>query len=328
MMAAVAPQPDGAQELALVECPVPRAGAGEVLIEVAAAGVNRPDILQRRGLYPPPQGAPDILGLEVSGQVVEAGQGAEALIGQTVCALVAGGGYAQYCVAPAGTSLIVPSALSLIEAAAMPETLFTVWVNVFERGFAADGDWVLVHGGTSGIGTMAIALGVLFNLNMIVTCGSEEKCARAEELGAVRAINYRTEDFVEAVKDLTDGVGVSVVLDMIGGDYLPRNLKALANDGRHVSIAFQRGGKAEIEIADVMRRRLTLTGSTLRPRTVEFKSMVAGEIAHTVWPYVEGGRLRPVIDSTYPLTQAAQAHARMESGEHIGKIVLECFQLD
>jgi putative PIG3 family NAD(P)H quinone oxidoreductase len=323
MMAVVAPQPDGAEELALVERAVPRAGPGEVLIEVAAAGVNRPDILQRRGLYPPPPGAPDILGLEVAGQVVETGDGAEPLLGQMVCALVAGGGYAQYCAAPAGTCLLVPSALSLVEAAAMPETLFTVWVNLFERGFAADGDWVLVHGGTSGIGTMAIALGQLFNLNVIVTCGTDEKCLRAEELGAVQAVNYRSQDFVEAARQLTDGKGVSVVLDMIGGDYVPRNLEALGEDGRHVSIAFQRGAKTEIAIADVMRRRLTLTGSTLRPRPVEFKTMVASEIAHTVWPYVEGGRLKPVIDSTYPLSQAAEAHARMESGEHVGKIVLE-----
>ncbi|NUR45016.1 MAG: NAD(P)H-quinone oxidoreductase [Sphingomonas sp.] len=323
MMAVVAPQPDGAEELALVERPVPRPGPGEVLIEVVAAGVNRPDILQRRGLYPPPPGAPDILGLEGSGQVVDVGPGAETLLGQMVCALVAGGGYAEFCVAPAGTCLLVPSALSLIEAAAMPETLFTVWVNLFERGFAADGDWVLVHGGTSGIGTMAIALGQLFNLHVIVTCGSDEKCARALELGALQAVNYKTEDFVRACRELTDGKGVSVVLDMVGGDYVPRNLEALGDDGRHVSIAFQRGAKAEVTISDVMRRRLTLTGSTLRPRPVEFKAMVASEIAHTVWPYVEGGRLRPVIDSTFPLSQAAEAHARMESGQHVGKIVLE-----
>ncbi|MFL5170956.1 MAG: NAD(P)H-quinone oxidoreductase, partial [Microvirga sp.] len=230
MMAVVAPQPDGAEELALIERPVPRPGPGEALIEVVAAGVNRPDILQRRGLYPPPPGAPDILGLEVSGQVVDVGPGAEPLLGQMVCALVAGGGYAEYCVAPAGTCLTVPSALSLIEAAALPETLFTVWVNLFERGFAADGDWVLVHGGTSGIGTMAIALGTLFNLHVIVTCGTDEKCARAMELGALHAVNYRTQDFVQAVRELTKGEGVSVVLDMVGGDYLPRNLQALGDD--------------------------------------------------------------------------------------------------
>jgi putative PIG3 family NAD(P)H quinone oxidoreductase len=322
MMAVVAPQPDGAEELALVERPVPRPGPGEVLVKVAAAGVNRPDILQRRGLYPPPPGAPNILGLEIAGEVVEAGPDAEDAVGQPVCALVAGGGYAEYCVAPLGTCLPVPDAISLVEAAAMPETLFTVWVNLFERGFAADGDWVLVHGGTSGIGTMAIALGQLFGLKVIVTCGSDDKCARARELGAEAAVNYRTEDFVEAARALTEGKGVDVVLDMVGGDYLPRNLAALADDGRHVSIAFQRGAKAEIAIADVMRRRLTLTGSTLRPRPVEFKTMVADEIAKTVWPYVEGGRLKPVIDRTFPLSEAAAAHARMEAGEHIGKIVL------
>jgi NADPH2:quinone reductase len=323
MKAIVAPQPDGAEELAVVERPVPRVGAGEVLIQVAAAGVNRPDILQRRGLYPPPPGAPDILGLEIAGTVVEAGEGAGTLIGKKVCALVAGGGYAEYCVAPAGTCFVVPEVLSLAEAAAMPETLFTVWVNLFERGYAAEGDTVLVHGGTSGIGTMAIALGKLFNLKVIVTCGSDEKCARALELGAAAAINYRTQDFAAEVKSFTEGRGVAVVLDMVGGDYLPRNLASLADEGRHVSIAFQRGAKGEVLLPDVMRRRLTLTGSTLRPRSVEFKTMVADEITRTVWPYVEGGRLKPVIDSIFPLDRAAEAHARMEAGEHVGKIVLE-----
>jgi NADPH:quinone reductase len=323
MMAVVAPQPDGAEELALVERPVPKPGPGEVLVKVAAAGVNRPDILQRRGLYPPPPGAPDILGLEIAGEVVAAGEGAELLIGERVCALVAGGGYAEYCAAPAGTCLGVPDAISLVEAAAMPETLFTVWVNLFERGFAADGDWVLVHGGTSGIGTMAIALGKLFALKVIVTCGTDEKCARALELGAQSAVNYRTQDFVEATHLATEDKGVAVVLDMVGGDYVPRNLKALADEGRHVSIAFQRGAKAEIVIADVMRRRLTLTGSTLRSRSVEFKTMVADEIARTVWPYVAGGKLKPVIDSVFPLSRAAEAHARMDAGDHVGKTVLE-----
>ncbi len=323
MMALVAPQPDGAEELALVERPVPSPGPGEVLVKVAAAGINRPDILQRRGLYPPPPGAPDILGLEIAGEVVAAGAGAEVLLGRNVCALVAGGGYAHYCVAPAGTCLIVPDTLSLTAAAALPETLFTVWVNLFERGFAADGDWVLVHGGTSGIGTMAIALGTLFGLKVIVTCGSDEKCARALELGAAAAINYRSHDFVAESMKATGGRGVDVVLDMVGGDYVPRNLAALADDGRHVSIAFQRGAKAEIAIPDIMRRRLTLTGSTLRPRSLEFKTMVADEIRRTVWPFVAGGRLAPVIDSTFPLAQAGAAHARMEAGEHVGKIVLE-----
>jgi NADPH2:quinone reductase len=304
-----------------IDTPAPE--AGEVLVRVAAAGINRPDILQRRGLYPPPPGAPDVLGLELAGEVIEASEGAEEFVGQKVCALVAGGGYAQYCVAPIGTCLPVPDAISLVEAAAMPETLFTVWSNLFERGFAADGDWVLVHGGTSGIGTMAIALGRLFALKVIVTCGSDPKCARALDLGAEAAVNYRTHDFVEVVKRLTGGKGVDVVLDMVGGDYLPRNLAALAEEGRHVSIASQRGAKVEIAIPEIMRRRLTLTGSTLRPRPVEFKTMVADEIAKTVWPYVEGGRLKPVIDSTFPLSEAAVAHARMEAGEHIGKIVLE-----
>jgi NADPH:quinone reductase-like Zn-dependent oxidoreductase len=209
-----------------------------------------------------------------------------------------------------------------MEAAAIPETLFTVWSNLFERGFAAEGDSVLVHGGTSGIGTMAIALGKLFRLTTYVTCGSDEKCARAEELGAAKAINYKTQDFVEEVKRATGGRGVEVVLDMIGGDYLPRNIACMADDGRHVSIAFQRGAKSEIAIPDVMRRRLVLTGSTLRPRSVEFKTLVADEIARTVWPFAEGGRLRPVIDSTFPLAEAAKAHARMDAGDHIGKIVL------
>lgn len=323
MRAVVAPPTDGADELVLVERPLPQPGAGEVLVRVAAAGVNRPDILQRKGMYPPPPGASDVLGLEVAGEVVATGEGAEELVGQKVCALVAGGGYAEFCVAPVGTCLFVPDALSLVEAAAMPETLFTVWVNLFERGFAADGDWVLIHGGTSGIGTMAIALGQLFGLKVIVTCGTDGKCARALELGAAAAINYREQDFVEEVHRVTDRAGANVIVDMIGGDYLPRNLACLAKEGRHVSIAVQHGATAEVPIVDIMRRRLTLTGSTLRPRSIEFKTMVADEIAKTVWPYVEGGRLKPIIDSSFPLADAAKAHARMESGEHVGKIVLE-----
>jgi NADPH:quinone reductase len=314
---------DGAGGLELVERPVPVPGAGEILVKVAAAGINRPDILQRRGMYPPPPGAPDILGLEVAGEVVAAGAGAEATVGQKLCALVAGGGYAEYCVAAAGVALPVPRTLGVIEAAGMPETLFTVWVNLFERGFAADGDWVLVHGGTSGIGTMAIALGGLFGLKTIVTCGSDEKCARARDLGAVVAINYMTQDFVEEVHRATDRAGVNIVIDMVGGDYVPRNLACLAEEGRHVSIAVQRGASAEVPIFDIMRRRLMLTGSTLRPRSIDFKTMVADELARTVWPYVEGGRLRPVIDSVFPLEEAAAAHERMETGEHVGKIVLD-----
>jgi putative PIG3 family NAD(P)H quinone oxidoreductase len=320
MKAVVAPPPDSGDELLIVERPVPRPGTDEVLVKVAAAGVNRPDILQSKGLYPPPPGAPDVLGLEIAGEVVG---GPDELIGRKVCALVAGGGYAEYCAAPVGTCLLVPDAVSLVEAAAIPETLFTVWVNLFERGFAADGDWVLVHGGTSGIGTMAIALGRLFGLKVIVTCGTDEKCARALELGAAEAINYREQDFVEEVHRVTAQAGVNVVVDMVGGDYVPRNLACLAKEGRHVSIAVQRGPTAEIALFDIMRRRLTLTGSTLRSRSIEFKTMVGDEIARTVWPYVEGGRLKPVIDSTFPLAEANAAHARMEVGEHIGKIVLE-----
>jgi putative PIG3 family NAD(P)H quinone oxidoreductase len=313
---------DGEGGLAIVERPVPQPGPGEVLIRVAAAGVNRPDVLQKRGAYPPPPGAPDVLGLEVAGEVVAAGEGTEQLSNQNVCALVAGGGYAEYCAAPAGVCLPVPQPLSFVEAAAMPETLFTVWVNLFERGFAADGDWVLVHGGTSGIGTMAISLGQLFGLKTIVTCGSDEKCARALKLGAQSAINYRTQDFVEEVHRVTGRDGVNIVIDMIGGDYLPRNLACLAEEGRHVSIAVQRGASAEIQIFDIMRRRLTLTGSTLRPRSVEFKTMVADEIVKTVWPFVQGGRLKPVIDSVFPIAEVTEAHARMETGGHVGKIVL------
>jgi putative PIG3 family NAD(P)H quinone oxidoreductase len=323
-MLAIDPAAPGGPEVLVPERrPVPQPAAGEVLIRVAAAGVNRPDVLQRLGGYPPPPGAPSILGLEVAGTVVAAGGLAEeSLIGQSVCALVAGGGYAEYAVAPAGQCLIVPESLSLVEAAAMPETLFTVWINLFERAFAREGDAVLVHGGTSGIGTMAIALGELFGLTMIVTCGSDEKCARARELGAAHAINYRTTDFVEAVRAATGGAGVQAVIDMVGGDYLPRNLKCLAEEGRHVSIAVQRGATAEIPIFDIMRRRLTLTGSTLRARPVEFKALVADEIDRMVWPHVRDGRLKPVIDATFPLAEAAAAHRRMEAGDHVGKIVL------
>jgi NADPH2:quinone reductase len=314
--------PGGPDQLRLVSRPTPRPGKGEVLIKVASAGVNRPDVLQRMGLYPPPPGASDIPGLEVAGTVVAAGQGSTHMIGGRHCALVAGGGYAEYCIAPAGTCLPVPEVLRMTEAAAMPETLFTVWVNLFERGFAAEGDTVLVHGGTSGIGTMAIKLGGLFGLEVVVTCGTDDKCAAAIELGAAHAINYRTADFVDAVQRWTEGRGVAVVLDMVGGDYVPKNLACLADDGRHVSIAFQRGAQAEINIPEVMRRRLTLTGSTLRGRDLLFKVMVRDEIAETVWPYVEGNRLKPVMDETFPLEQAAAAHVRMEAGDHVGKIVL------
>ena len=323
MMAIDPAGPGGAEVLVPVERPVPRPGAGEVLVRVAAAGVNRPDVLQRKGAYPPPPGAPSIPGLEIAGEVVALGEGANAeLLGQKVCALVAGGGYAEYAVAPAGQCLPVPAALTLVEAAAIPETLFTVWTNLFERAWATEGETVLVHGGTSGIGTMAIKLAGLFGLTIIVTAGSDEKCAAARRLGADHAINYKTQDFVEEVRAITGGTGVAAVLDMVGGDYVPRNLKCLAEDGRHVSIAVQRGGEATIPIVDVMRRRLTLTGSTLRPRDTTFKSLVADELARTVWPFVEQGRLKPEIDAIFPLSQAADAHRRMESGDHIGKIVL------
>ena len=316
-------EPGGPEVLIPVERPVPSPAAGEVLIQVAAAGVNRPDVMQRKGHYPPPPGAPTIPGLELAGTVVAIGAGGDpGLVGQPVCALVAGGGYAEYAVAPAGQCLPVPPALTMAEAAAVPETLFTVWTNLFERAHAAQGDTVLVHGGTSGIGTMAIRLGRLFDLRIIVTVGSEEKAARALEIGAAHAINYRTADFVEEVKRITGGAGCQIVLDMIGGDYMPRNLACLAEDGRHVSIAVQRGAKTELNLVPVMQRRLTLTGSTLRPRSSEFKTLVAEEIERTVWPHVREGRLKPVIDSVFPLAEAAQAHARMDSGEHVGKIVL------
>ncbi len=316
-------EPGGPEVLRPVRRPVPRPGAGEILVKVAAAGVNRPDVLQRRGLYPPPPGAPSIPGLEVAGTVAQLGKGVEGLDpGQPVCALLAGGGYAEYAVAPAGQCLGVPEALTLIEAAAMPETLFTVWSNLFQRAYAREGETALVHGGTSGIGTMAIALGGLFGLRILVTCGSDDKCRRAEQLGADRAFNYREQDFVAEVKQATGGAGVDIVLDMVGGDYLARNLQCLAEDGRHVSIAVQRGATAELNLAALMVRRLTLTGSTLRARSVEFKSLLADEIARSAWPLVAEGRLKPVIDAVLPLAEAAEAHRRMEAGEHVGKIVL------
>jgi putative PIG3 family NAD(P)H quinone oxidoreductase len=311
--------PGGPEVLQPVERPVPRPAAGEVLIRVEAAGVNRPDVMQRLGFYPPPPGAPTIPGLEVAGTVV----GGDGPIGERVCALVAGGGYAQFCAAPAGQCLPVPGGFSMVEAAALPETFFTVWSNLFKRGGAEAGDTVLVHGGTSGIGTTAILLGKMFGLTVIVTAGSAEKCARALEIGAAHAIDYKAEDFVEEVKRLTGGTGVAVVLDMVGGDYVPRNLACLADEGRHVSIAGQRGGTAEIPLWDVMRRRLTLTGSTLRARAVEFKAALAEELRREVWPHLEAGRIRPVIHATFQLTDAAGAHRLMDGGDHVGKIVLE-----
>jgi len=312
----------GPDVLQPVERPVPRPGRAELLIKVAAAGVNRPDVLQREGRYPPPPGAPSIPGLEVAGEVVALGEGGDArLLGRPVMALLAGGGYAEYVVAPAGQCIAVPPALSMVEAAAIPETLFTVWHNLFERGHAAPGETMLVHGGTSGIGTMAIKLGKAFGLTMIVTAGSPEKCARALEIGADHAIDYKAGDFVAEVKALVPG-GVHVVLDMVGGDYVPRNLDCLAEEGRHVSIAVQRGATAEIPLWKIMRSRLTLTGSALRARDVAFKTGLRDTLVRVVWPLLADGRLKPEIDSTFPLAQAADAHRRMDVGEHVGKIVL------
>jgi putative PIG3 family NAD(P)H quinone oxidoreductase len=322
-MTAIDPAGKGGPELLVpVSRSVPKPGPGQLLIRVAAAGVNRPDVAQREGGYPPPPGAPSILGLEIAGEVVALGDGAlPEMLGQPVCALVAGGGYAEYCVADEGLCLPVPNTLSMIEAAAIPETLLTVWHNLFERAYVADGDRVLIHGGTSGIGTMAILLGRIFQVETIVTVGSDDKAAAALKLGAAHAINYRTQDFVTEIARITGGKGVDAVLDMVGGSYLPRNLDCLADDGRHVSIAILGGAKAEIPIWKIMQKRLTLTGSTLRPRSVEFKSLLTSEVAQMVWPHAEEGRLKPVIDSTFPLAQAADAHRRMDE-DHIGTVVL------
>lgn len=316
--------PGGPDVLRPATVPVPQPGPGEVLVKVSHAGVNRPDVIQRQGFYPPPPGASPIPGLEIAGEVVALGQGvAQTVLGSQVCALVSGGGYAEYCLAHAGHCLPVPEGLSLAEAAALPETLFTVWHNVFERGWAKEGERLLVHGGTSGIGTMAIMLGKAFGLEVIVTCGSPEKCDAARAIGADHAIDYKASDFVEEVKRITGGSGVNVVLDMVSGDYVARNLKCLAEDGRHVTIAVLGGLKAEINMAFLMGRRLTLTGSTLRPRSNEFKALLAEEILRNAWPLVEDGKLRPVMDQCFPLAEAGAAHARMEAGDHVGKIVLQ-----
>lgn len=313
----------GPEVLKPIDAAVPLPAPGQILVKVAAAGVNRPDVQQRMGAYPPPTGHSPLPGLEIAGEVAAVGPAVTRWnVGDRVCALVNGGGYAAYCLAEDVQTLPVPAGLAMTEAAGLPETVFTVWNNVFERGRLGPGEWLLVHGGTSGIGTMAIALGTIFNLTVIVTAGSDEKCAAALALGAAHAINYRTDDFVARVRDITGGRGVQAVLDMVGGDYVPRNLQCLADDGRHVSIAVQGGLMATIPIFEVMRRRLTLTGSTLRPRDTSFKSMVADELARIVWPHVSAGRLKPVIDTTFPLAQAGAAHARMEGGDHVGKIVL------
>jgi putative PIG3 family NAD(P)H quinone oxidoreductase len=304
--------------------PLPQPGSGEVLVRVAYAGVNRPDVIQRQGFYPPPPGASPIPGLEIAGEIVAIGDGVgPEMLGQQVCALVSGGGYAEYCLADPQHCLPVPAGVSLAEAAALPETLFTVWHNVFERGYAREGETLLVHGGTSGIGTMAIMLGKAFGLTVITTAGTSGKCDAARSLGADLAIDYKTEDFVEEVKRFTGGKGVNVVLDMVSGDYVARNLACLAEDGRQVTIAVLGGLKATIDMALVMRKRLCLTGSTLRARPAEFKALLADEIAENAWPLVADGTVRPVMDQTFALSDAAAAHARMEKGDHIGKIVLE-----
>ena len=304
--------------------PLPQPGPGQVLVRVAYAGVNRPDVIQRQGFYPPPPGASPIPGLEIAGEIAALGEGlGREWLGQKVCALVSGGGYAEYCLATFDHCLPVPEGVSLAEAAALPETLFTVWHNVFERAYACEGETLLVHGGTSGIGTMAIMLGKAFGLTVIATAGSEEKCAAIRELGADLAIDYKTQDFVEEVKTFTRDKGVNVVLDMVSGDYVPRNLHCLAEDGRHVTIAVLGGLKATIDMALVMRKRLTLTGSTLRARSNAFKALLADEIARTAWPLIADGTIRPVMDQTFPLAEVAEAHQRMEGGDHIGKIVLQ-----
>jgi NADPH:quinone reductase len=323
MMAIEISAPGGPDVLKPATRPVPQPEAGEVLVRVAAAGVNRPDVVQRMGLYPAPPGASDLPGLEISGTVVATGPDVDPeLLGQKICALVAGGGYAEYCIARADVCWPVPEGLSMEEAAAIPETLMTVWHNVFERGYADEGETILVHGGTSGIGSMAIKLGKLFGLEVIVTCGSDDKCAAAIALGADYAINYKASDFVEEVKRITDGQGVHLVLDMVAGPYVPRNMKCLRDDGRHVTIAIQGGAMAEVPMAQVMMRRLTLTGSTLRPRSNDFKALLADEIYRNLWPDVVSGRLRPTMAQSFPLTDAAAAHALMESGDFVGKIVL------
>ena len=304
--------------------PLPQPGPGQVLVRVAYAGVNRPDVIQRQGFYPPPPGASPIPGLEIAGEIAALGEGlGREWLGQKVCALVSGGGYAEYCLATFDHCLPVPEGVSLAEAAALPETLFTVWHNVFERAYACEGETLLVHGGTSGIGTMAIMLGKAFGLTVIATAGSEEKCAAIRELGADLAIDYKTQDFGEEVKTFTRDKGVNVVLDMVSGDYVPRNLHCLAEDGRHVTIAVLGGLKATIDMALVMRKRLTLTGSTLRARSNAFKALLADEIARTAWPLIADGTIRPVMDQTFPLAEVAEAHQRMEGGDHIGKIVLQ-----
>ena len=316
----------GPQVLRLAERPLPVAGEGELLLRVAASGVNRPDVLQRTGAYPPPPGASDLPGLEVAGVVVSGDERAMAQagirVGDRVCALVAGGGYAEYCVAPVGQCLPVPQGFSDVQAAALPETFFTVWSNVFDRARLQAGDTLLIQGGSSGIGVTAVALAKAFGATVIVTAGSDDKCRACLELGADHAINYRTQDFAAVARELTGRQGVNVVLDMVAGDYVAREVECLAEDGRLVIIAVQGGVQSGFNAGLVLRRRLLITGSTLRPRPVAFKAAIAQSLRERVWPLLEAGRVRPVIHSVFPAAQAAQAHELMESNQHIGKIVL------
>ncbi|MGZ5828727.1 MAG: NAD(P)H-quinone oxidoreductase [Xanthobacteraceae bacterium] len=323
-MTAIAIRAPGAPEVLVPEQrPMPRPAEGEILVKVAAAGVNRPDVMQRKGLYPPPKGASDIPGLELAGEVVALGTGTKRWkIGDKVTALVTGGGYAQYCVVPEPQALPVPTGFSMVEAAAMPETFFTVWHNTFERGGLKSGETFLVHGGSSGIGTVAIMLAKAFGARVFATAGSAEKCEACKKLGAEIAINYKTEDFVAIVKSATGDVGVNLILDMVGGEYIDRNYQAAAIEGRVVQIAFQRSPKATVDFRLMLTKRLTHTASGLRPRSVADKGKMARAMEEKVWPLLNAGKVKPVIDSTFPLADAAKAHARMESSQHIGKIVL------
>jgi NADPH:quinone reductase len=316
-------QPGGPEVLKPCERPMPQLKPGEVLIRVHAAGVNRPDVFQRLGQYPVPPGASDLPGLEVAGEIVDGDlSGSDFRKGDLVCALVQGGGYAEYCAAPLAQCLPVPQGLSPLEAAALPETFFTVWSNVFQRGALGDGETLLVQGGSSGIGTTAIQLAKALGHRVFATAGSSDKCRACEDLGAERAINYKTEDFAPIVKELTGGKGVDVVLDMVGGDYVAREISCLADDGRIVIIALLGGAKANVDLGQVLRRRLTITGSTLRPRPVAFKAQIARELRERVWPLLAAGHIKPVIYQTFPLEEAAAAHALMESSAHVGKIML------
>jgi NADPH2:quinone reductase len=314
--------PGGPDVLRLVERPVPEPRAGEVLVRVAAAGVNRPDVMQRMGLYPPPPGASDIPGLEISGEVVAVREAGSLRAGQHVCALVTGGGYAEYCAAPVEQCLRIPDAVTEYHAAAIPETFFTVWTNLFERGRLAAGERVLIHGGTSGIGTTAIQLARAFGATAFATAGSERKCAACRRLGAARAINYVAEDFVAAVRDDTAGEGVDVVLDIVGGDYLSRNLESLRLNGRLVQIGLIGGSKASVDLRTILHKRLTITGSTLRVRTVAEKGAIARALEERVWPLLDRGEVRPIVHAEFPLERAADAHRELEAGRVIGKLVL------